>query len=159
LRKSARVAVVDLRSRLVSRGQTWRSSLRRIVPCLAALAWRAAQALVALTGLGVGEAVAQSNIPLQLIGLKDGSQRLQINVGINGGASQPYLFDTGSALFNAAYNPAWWGGVPSSSSLARDVQYRYGNGVGGCRGFIGNLRPVGKDNSGALPVDQRAARR
>ena len=31
-------------------------------------------------------------------------------IGINGGAPQPYLFDTGSALFNVLYNPATWGG-------------------------------------------------
>jgi hypothetical protein len=109
---------------------------------LAVLAWRAAPALVALAEIHVGQAAAQSNIPLQLIGLRDGSQRLQINVGINGGAPQPYLFDTGSALLNAAYNPAWWGGVPSSSSLPTAVQYCYGNGVGGCRGYVGNLVQV-----------------
>jgi autotransporter-associated beta strand protein len=113
---------------------------------LSILALRVAPALLVLAGLRASGAAAQSNIPLQLITLNhggaDGQQRLQVNVGINGGEAKPYLFDTGSAIFNAAYNPAWWGGVPSSSSLPTNLLYCYGSGIGGCRGFTGNLVQV-----------------
>ena len=62
--------------------------------------------------------------------------------GIAGGAPKPYIFDTGSSLFNAAYNPAWWGTVPASSSLQTTVVYCYGSGAGGCRGYTGNIVEV-----------------
>ena len=100
---------------------------------------------VALTCMAATVAEAQTSIPLQLISEGSGpggAQRLQIMVGINGGAPQPYMFDTGSSLFNAAYNPAWWGGVPPSSSLPANVQYCYGTGGATCRGFVGNLVQV-----------------
>ena len=54
----------------------------------------------------------------------EGAQKLVINVSINGGAPKPYVFDTGSPVFNAVYNESWWPGftpdpnannVPSSS--------------------------------------------
>ena len=47
-------------------------------------------------------AQAQQIIPLSLETI-GGSQRLVIYAGINGGAAYPYLFDTGSPGFNAAY--------------------------------------------------------
>ena len=58
------------------------------------------------------EALAQSlNIPLQLEQAADGVI-LTVNVGINGGPARPYLFDTGSGLFNALYtSPAAFGGL------------------------------------------------
>ncbi|MDP1962702.1 MAG: autotransporter-associated beta strand repeat-containing protein, partial [Reyranella sp.] len=81
-----------------------------------------------------------TNIPLQLHN-NNGAERLVINVGIAGGAAKPYLFDTGSALFNAAYNPVWWGNVPASSSLQTNVEYCY-IGNSGCRGYVGNIVQV-----------------
>ncbi|MGL1465627.1 hypothetical protein ACSTJV_23745, partial [Vibrio parahaemolyticus] len=69
---------------------------------------------------------AQTSIPL---GFSPDNTRLFIYVGINGGAAKPYLFDTGSTLFNAAYNPSWWPGyAPTtngapSSSLPTGVSY------------------------------------
>jgi autotransporter-associated beta strand protein len=71
---------------------------------------------------------AQTSIPL---GFSPDNTRLFIYVGINGGAAKPYLFDTGSTLFNAAYNPSWWPGyAPTtngapSSSLPTGVSYYY----------------------------------
>jgi uncharacterized protein with beta-barrel porin domain len=47
-------------------------------------------------------------IPLQYYPVNNWS--LGITVGINGGTPQPYLFDTGSSVFNAAYNPQTWQG-------------------------------------------------
>lgn len=52
-------------------------------------------------------ALAQTSIPLSF---NADNTRLVIYVGINGGPGKPYLFDTGSTLFNSAYNPAWWPG-------------------------------------------------
>src|ERR1700751_6413241 len=52
------------------------------------------------------EALAQSlDIPLQLEQGNSGVI-LTINVGINGAAPRPYLFDTGSGVFNAYYSTA-----------------------------------------------------
>ena len=55
---------------------------------------------------------------------------LGITVGINGGTPQPYLFDTGSNLFNAAYNPATWRGFGQTAPAATvpngtDILYCY----------------------------------
>src|ERR1700744_6614847 len=62
-------------------------------------------ALILLCALQGPAALAQSvDIPLQLVQSTLGVQLL-INVGIDGGASRPYLFDTGSSVFNAFYSP------------------------------------------------------
>lgn len=113
--------------------------------------------------IGAAGALAQTpgpiHIPLQLINapaVTTGTPfpeqyRLVINVGINGGAALPYLFDTGSALFNAQYNKDWWPGITPGTDPAKGyvpnstvpngagVEYCYGNGIGGCRGFLGNI--------------------
>ncbi|MBL6617192.1 MAG: autotransporter domain-containing protein [Reyranella sp.] len=60
--------------------------------------------------------------------------RLGIYVGINGSPGKPYLFDTGSTLFNAAYHSAWWAGfanaptsnnAPTTPGLPTGVAYKY----------------------------------
>ena len=77
------------------------------------------------------QAHAQSlTIPLQYYNVNGGS--LGITVGINAGAPQPYLFDTGSNLFNVLYNPATWGGggqTAPNSTVARgqNQYYCYGS--------------------------------
>jgi len=83
---------------------------------------------------------AQSvTIPLQYV--KSDGWRLGINIGIGaGGVPQLYMFDTGSAVFNAAFNPATWQGfgqtVPTST-------VPNGNGLFYCYGsppcYVGNL--------------------
>jgi autotransporter-associated beta strand protein len=73
---------------------------------------------------------------------------LGINVGINGGRPQPYLFDTGSTLFNAAYNPKTWGGFSEQQSVplspfpsGNNVTYCYGSTGPSCStaSVVGNL--------------------
>jgi len=79
--------------------------------------------------------------------------KLAIDVSIQGGEARPYIFDTGSPVFNAAYG-SWWGGsfdpnsVPDSTVFApdgtqmNDAEFCYGNSVssqGFCRGWTGNL--------------------
>src|SRR5690348_10627551 len=70
--------------------------------------------------LAASEVHAQSlAIPLQYVPVTLNSgpaYRLAVNVGINGGPAQPYLFDTGSNLFNAAYNPATWNGFSTGQT-------------------------------------------
>ncbi|KAF0104631.1 MAG: YapH protein [Rhodospirillaceae bacterium] len=124
---------------------------------------RAAFLVVISACIGAAAAHAQApapiHIPLQLIdapAVTTGTPfpeqyRLVINVGINGGAALPYLFDTGSALFNAQYNTSWWPGITPGTDPAKGyapnstvpngtgVEYCYGNGIGGCRGFQGNI--------------------
>src|SRR5882762_2614788 len=84
--------------------------------------------LVSLLLLTV-QAYAQSiTIPLQYYPVNYLS--LGITVGINGGTPQPYLFDTGSNLFNAAFNPATWKGfgqTPPAATVANgtDTVYCY----------------------------------
>jgi hypothetical protein len=78
-------------------------------------------------------------IPLQYVNTSVG-YKLGIFVGINGGAPQPYVFDTGSSVFNAAFNPSTWNGfgqtVPNSTvPKGTGVLYCYGSGT--C--FTGNL--------------------
>jgi hypothetical protein len=80
-------------------------------------------------------AMAQSfNIPLQLEQAADGVI-LTINVGINGRPARPYLFDTGSGLFNAFYtSAAAFGGLPSnmaSQGLPTGIFYNYGDNPNG----------------------------
>ena len=62
------------------------------------------------------QAPAPISIPLKLIYSPAGDfpaqYRLRINVGINNGPSRTYLFDTGSSLFNAAYNHTHFPGIP-----------------------------------------------
>ena len=81
-------------------------------------------------------------IPLQYVYTSSG-YKLGISVGINAGAPQPYVFDTGSSVFNAAFNPATWNGfgqtVPNATvPNGAGVHYCYGSGV--C--FTGNLVQV-----------------
>lgn len=93
------------------------------------------------------------NIPLSYVPLGGDAYRLAIQVGINGGPLQPYLFDTGSQGFNAAYNPATWNGfgggstteVPASTvPNGNNIQFCYGSTSlpGTCRGFMGNIVQV-----------------
>jgi hypothetical protein len=96
-------------------------------------AWRALAAGV-LSSVGVCFAppvLAQSiNIPLQLERANDGVI-LTINVGINGGPARPYLFDTGSDIFNAYYtSAAAFGGLPgnmASIGLPTSTKTTYGD--------------------------------
>jgi uncharacterized protein with beta-barrel porin domain len=84
-------------------------------------------------------APAQSvDIPLQLSQSSDGV-RLIINVGIGGQAPLPYLFDTGSVAFNAAYSASAFGSIPSAmSTLPTGVSFSYtSNNV-----YTGNLVAV-----------------
>jgi hypothetical protein len=80
---------------------------------------------VALALMVVQGAAAQSlDIPLQLNESTSGV-RLIINVGIGGQAPLPYLFDTGSSAFVAAYSASSFGSVPSNMS-ASTAQYPNG---------------------------------
>jgi autotransporter-associated beta strand protein len=92
-----------------------------------------------LAGLALGYAVApearaqqastyqlSSPVDIPLTGkMNEGRYLLGINVGINGSASQPYLFDTGSSPFNAAYSSSTWGGVVIPNGSPK-VTYSYG---------------------------------
>lgn len=107
------------------------------------------------------QAPAPLNIPLQLVNVTGGvlpeQWRLSINVGIGNGDAKPYLFDTGSPLFNAQYNSSWWPGfsgdpVPASTvANGTGAQFCYGNGIGGCRGFQGNIVQVKELNFYSTP--------
>ncbi|WP_426418010.1 autotransporter domain-containing protein [Bradyrhizobium genosp. A] len=63
-------------------------------------------------------AIAQSlDIPLNLVQYGAGlGPNLIVNIGINGQAPRPYLFDTGSPDFVALYDPTAFGSVPSSQN-------------------------------------------
>ncbi|MGB7099756.1 MAG: hypothetical protein WBD95_13460, partial [Xanthobacteraceae bacterium] len=99
-----------------------------------------------LSATGVWGAAAQSvDIPLQLVE-SSGGVRLTINVGIGGGDPRTYLFDTGSAPFNAFYSPSAFGSVPSNMSapttlfpngLPTGVNYSYGSGYTYTGNFVG----------------------
>ena len=93
--------------------------------------WFAGIALAGLC-LASGAARAQSlDIPLNLTlqGTNDPAAVLTINIGINGQAPRPYLFDTGSEIFVAQYTSAAFGSVPESQAgQQRNVSIRYGNG-------------------------------
>ncbi|KAF0105072.1 MAG: outer membrane autotransporter barrel domain-containing protein [Rhodospirillaceae bacterium] len=121
-----------------------RNMLERVVWVVAAcvVCWPAGPALA--------QAGEPTNIPLSFLTQSGGTQRLVINVGINGGAPKPYLFDTGSALFNSVYNSAWWPGlapdpsahnVASTPGLPQGIQYCYGVSKE-CRGYTGNIVAV-----------------
>lgn len=88
--------------------------------------------------LGAAAAHAQTNIPLQLVTVPAlpgySYQRLLIDVGVGGGAPHPYLFDTGSSLFNV---PASFVGQ-TNSILADGAGYFYGDG----NGYYGDLATV-----------------
>ncbi|SKA35272.1 autotransporter-associated beta strand repeat-containing protein, partial [Enhydrobacter aerosaccus] len=121
--------------------------------------------MLACSSLAVAQAQVASpvDIPLQLLYVPTPSSgppfppqwRLGINVGINGGQSHIYLFDTGSSLFNAQYNQSWWPGFTPSSDPTTGytplstvtggsgIQYCYGNGLTGCRGYKGNIVQAG----------------
>src|SRR5262245_46398404 len=125
-------------------------------------------AIVALAFFGIATEVhaqtaAPVDIPLQSqVVLDQGQQNLKlaIYVGINGGVPLPYVFDTGSPVFNAVYNSSWWPGINSSvSSLpgwssplpaGQNVQFCLGGSTPGnavgpgtfCRGYTGNLVQV-----------------
>ena len=99
-----------------------------------------------MSAAGVWDAPAQSvDIPLQLVE-STGGVRLTINVGIGGGNPRTYLFDTGSAPFNAFYSPSAFGSVPSNMSaptalfpngLPTGVNYSYGSGYTYTGNFVG----------------------
>ncbi|WP_422016194.1 autotransporter outer membrane beta-barrel domain-containing protein [Reyranella sp.] len=101
------------------------------------------------TAFGQYMPTGSTNIPLSYVALSDNEFRLAINVGINGGPLQSYLFDTGSPGFNAAYNPTTWNGFGGGSTTTapastvpngNNVQFCYGTSIdGGCRGYMGNI--------------------
>jgi autotransporter-associated beta strand protein len=101
------------------------STIARATRVLAGLAW----AGLCLTP---DAARAQSiDIPLNLTlqGTNDPAAVLTINIGIDGQAPRPYLFDTGSEIFVAQYASAAFGSVPSSmTGQPQNVAIRYGNG-------------------------------
>src|SRR5258708_2451930 len=91
-----------------------RMQRQREVAAFSVRAGLAALALSCALPLGArAQASSRVNIPLRLVPSSGGPGRngttvygpyqLGINIGINGGASQRYLFDTGSALLNANY--------------------------------------------------------
>ena len=101
--------------------------MRRSVGLLMAVVSCGVQGLVALLMLMTQAQAQPVAIPLQYYYSSQGSWSLGITIGINGGTPQPYLFDTGSNLFNAAWNPATWGGfgstVPNSTVPKGQNQY------------------------------------
>jgi uncharacterized protein with beta-barrel porin domain len=117
---------------------------------LAGLAFRLLILPLSIATLWFQSAVVQAQtspvvIPLQY--LQTGTAwRLGINVGINGGTPQLYMFDTGSAVFNSAFNSATWGGfgptAPDSTvPKGQNVEYCYGS-VPGANCYHGNLVQV-----------------
>ena len=109
-------------------------------------------------------AFAQSvNIPLQLAQSADGV-RLIVNIGIGGQAPRPYMFDTGSSLFNAAYSASAFGAIPSNMSapsalypngLPTGVSYSYTSG----NVYTGNLVSVPSPTfypTASVPADSPA---
>jgi autotransporter-associated beta strand protein len=113
----------------------------RLLSIKAPLAALPVAALALLTGppFGANAQTQPVTIPLQYV-TTGTAYRLGINVGINGGAPQIYMFDTGSNVFNAAFNPATWAGfgqtVPNATvANGTGVNYCYRAGV--C--FTGNL--------------------
>ncbi len=82
-------------------------------------------------------------IPLGLMAVDNAYYRLTINVGINGGTPQLYMFDTGSAPFAAAFNPNTWGGFAGQTSVptspfpnGNNVSYCYGGAATCSTGYI-----------------------
>ena len=75
--------------------------------------------------------------------------RLSINIGINGGAPRPYLSDTGSSLFNTAFDPKTWGGYSEYSTSVPTSTVANGNDInlcysesGGRRGYVENILQI-----------------
>ena len=98
----------------------------------------------------VATAYAQPAAPVSIpLTYWEGANKLAINVGINGGAARPYIFDTGSPVFNAVYNPSWWPNMPPnpnannapSSSLLTSAQFCLGGGSPTSAAAIGQPRP------------------
>ena len=104
--------------------------------CTVRMAW-AAVALTAATEPARAQMPSSPvTIPLGLMAVDNAYYRLTINVGINGGTPQLYMFDTGSAPFAAAFNPNTWGGFAGQTSVptspfpkGNNVFYCYGGGV------------------------------
>jgi len=117
------------------------------------IAWVCGLALLVCCEISTafGQTQASSvDIPLSYVfDSQSNAARLSINIGINGGAPRPYLFDTGSSLFNAAFDPKTWGGyseytssVPTSTvANGNDVKLCYSES-GGCRGYVGNILQI-----------------
>ncbi|SKA42208.1 autotransporter-associated beta strand repeat-containing protein, partial [Enhydrobacter aerosaccus] len=135
--------LLSLRSRWAAR-----RSMQRIATALVGLMLVCGVGTAALGQTGMP--TQSTNIPLSYVPVGS-DYRLAINVGINGGPLQSYLFDTGSPGFNAAWNPATWNGfgggtqaVPTSTiPNGNNVQFCYGTGPGNsCRGYLGNIVQV-----------------
>ena len=93
--------------------------------------------------LTVGRVEAQQlTIPLQLID-SPGGWKLGITVGINGGTPQPYVFDTGSSIFNAAFNPATWNGI-TQAVVNNGIEFKYS--YASMVKFTGRLIPLSTIN-------------
>lgn len=121
----------------------------------------------ALTSIGMADAAqAQAPAPVDIpLTYWEGARKLAINVGINGGAAKPYIFDTGSPVFNAAYNQSWWPGLtpdPNAhnvpkSSLPTNAQFCLGGTTPTfCRGYTGNLVQVQSLSFYSTPTDTQA---
>lgn len=126
---------------------TWWREFGRRAPAFAGLVLVCCASSAAL-----GQTPTQStDVPLNYVFDSNGLPRLAIYVGINGGPPKPYLFDTGSTLFNAAYNPATWGGFDNSSPTVPTSTVPNGNNIQlcysgstptQCRGYTGNIVQV-----------------
>nr|WP_267288059.1 autotransporter domain-containing protein [Neokomagataea tanensis] len=101
--------------------------------------------LLSMTVLAcTSHAIAQS-IPLDIISEQWSNEtngplttgyRLGINVGVNGGQPEEYLFDTGSDSFNidvgnGSTAPSWFPTANTQQSVANLTPYMYGNGTYG----------------------------
>ncbi len=92
--------------------------------------------LLAETRLAGAQSV---DIPLNL-DQGSGGVILTVNVGIGAAAPRPYLFDTGSNIFNAFYNPSAFGGIAASNpNLPRSVTFNYGDADNPSASYTGNL--------------------
>jgi autotransporter-associated beta strand protein len=104
------------------------------------------------TSMAFGQTPGPSvNIPLHYVFDKDSHEaRLSINIGIGDGAPRHYLFDTGSVLFNAAFDPKTWGTkYAGDTSVPRSPLGKIGNNITlcyseeyGCRGYTGNILQI-----------------
>lgn len=92
-------------------------------------------AILALLVVGMTALQSQTPVAIPLaFQTVSGQERLVIYAGINGSAALPYLFDTGSAIFNASYyngaytgpgtNPTAW---TYSSTISTGATYAYSN--------------------------------
>lgn len=92
------------------------------------------------------KAQAQQTLPLSLQNI-GGSERLVIYAGIDGSAPLPYLFDTGSSAFNAAYyNGSMQNNATNYSAWSNDgtnvinAHYDYGSASSGFGYLINEVR-------------------